>query len=109
MNWLQKIAQTNAMSIQDVLTYLEQNDQLAYLKYVRCNGEYRFSDATAYYGISHFRLTSGDIPESAGFIKITSNGLYINGYSSTLNLGPDPADEQKLSSLLSMPIIERDL
>ena len=106
MNWFQKTAQS-VMNIQDVLNYLQQNDQLGYFKYVRCNGEYRFSDATSYMAAEHKQLVGNDMPESAGFIKIVPSGFYVEGFSTTLRLGPDSADEINLSHLLSMPTIDR--
>lgn len=106
MNWFQKTAQS-IMNIQDVLNYLQQNDQLGYFKYVRSNGEYRFFDATSYMAAEHNQLASNDMPESAGFIKILPSGFYVEGFSTTLKLGSDSADESNLSHLLSMPIIDR--
>lgn len=105
MNWLEKTAQV--MTLQDVQDYLEQNDRLGYFRYVRSNGEYRFADAATMYASSHEQLVGDDTPESAGFIKIYPKGFYIEGFSTTLQLGPDASDESYLSRLLSMPAIER--
>ncbi len=104
MNWLQKMSQV-IMNVQDVLNSLQQN-AYGYFKYVKCAGQYRFSDATGHVG--HKILAGRDVPESAGFVKISPEGFYIEGYSSILKIGPDSFDVENLSRLLSLPEIEED-
>ena len=105
MSWLQKIAQEDntGMTIQDISGFIQSLGGVAYLKYVRINGEYRFGDATSFH-ISHTGLANGEPVESAAFVKIYSEGLSIEGSSSTLNIGSAADDEENLSRLLSIPI-----
>ena len=103
MNWLQKTAN---MSIEDIPNFLQDRGSIAYLRYVRVNGEYRFADVTAY-GIDHTGLANGDPVESAGFVKIRPEGFYVEGYSMMLKIGPAVDDEENLSRLLNLPIQDR--
>ena len=103
MNWLQKVA---TMTIEDIPAFLQTEGGIAYLKYVRVNGEYRFGDATSF-GIDHESLANGEAAEGAAFVKIYPDGLYVEGYSSKLEVGPAPDDEATLSGLLGIPIKDR--
>lgn len=90
------------MTVQDVQAFLQERGS-AYLRYVRVNGEYRFADVT-YGGIEHIGLANGDPVESAAFVKIKPDGLYVEGYSMTLGIGQSSNDEDNLSALLGIPI-----
>ncbi|KKM04410.1 hypothetical protein LCGC14_1764510 [marine sediment metagenome] len=75
------------MTVEDMPAFLQSQGGVAYLKYVRINGEYRFTDATGF-GIDHKTLANGETAESAAIVKIYPDGLYVDGYSITLKIGP---------------------
>lgn len=104
MNWIQKMA-VQIMTIHDVPAFVESQGGRAYLKYVRVSGEYRFSDATI--SIGHDTLSNGEPVEGAAFVKIYPEGLYVEGSSTTLRVGPAKDDEQNLAALLGIPIKDR--
>jgi len=102
MNWLQKMANT----IQDISEFLREQDGFAHLKYVRVNGAYRFGDANSF-TTEHIGLANGEPVESAGFVKVSPDGLSVEGHSSQLEIGPASDDEENLSRLLNLPIQDR--
>ena len=102
MNWLQKIANM----IQDISEFLRTQDGFAHLKYVRINGAYRFGDANSF-TTEHIGLANGEPVESAGFVKVSPDGLLVEGHSSKLEIGPASDDEANLSRLLNLPIQDR--
>ncbi len=67
------------------------------------NGEYRFGDATSF-AVDHNLLAGNNEPVSAAFVKIYSDGLYVEGQSMLLKMGPAPEDEDNISQLLGIPI-----
>ena len=80
---------------------------LLYLKYVKTNGEYLFCDAGAF-GVGHRDLVKKDQqPESAGFIKLYPDGFIVEGYSMTLNIGPDAVDVPNFAEMFNLPEKER--
>ena len=94
------------MTIQDIAAFLQAEGGIAYLKYVRVSGEYRFGDATSW-NIDHTTLANEEPVESAAFVKIYPDGLYIEGHSGTLKSGPASDDEENLSRLLGIPVKDR--
>lgn len=103
MNWLQKVA--NIMIVQDILNLL-QTEGVAYLRYVRVGGEYRFGHADSF-TVDHISLANGEPVKSAAYLKIYPDGLRVIGNSMTLKIGPASDDESNLSQLLSIPIKEQ--
>ncbi len=80
---------------------------LLYLKYVRTNGEYLFCDAGSF-GVGHRDLVrSNEKPESAGFIKLYPDSFTVEGYSITLNIGPDAVDVPNFVKIFNLPEGER--
>lgn len=94
------------MNIENIPDFLHSEGGIAYLKYVRVNGEYRFGDATSF-SVDHESLANGEPVESAAFVKIYPDGLYVEGHSSKLEVGPASDDETNLSGLLGIPIRNR--
>ena len=117
MNWLQKFADTQddwggeISSELDGGSFLESLIQsqggLAYLRYVRINGKYRFGDASSAYGLDHKALAGNDDVESAAFVKVLSDGIEIEGHSMTLEIGPDAQDYEKLPLLFGKPLLDK--
>jgi len=79
---------------------------IGYFKYVRIGDEFRFSVVTAG-GLTHIELQGPDKASGAGFLAAGANGMFIDGNSSTLKIGPGQGDEELLSELLGLPIKER--
>ena len=77
----------------DEVKQIAESGDPQYLKFVKIDGVYRFSDAAATYSPGHEQLAANQPVESAGFVKIYPDGLFTEGYSSSLNIGPDENDE----------------
>lgn len=73
---------------------------VGYFKYIRVGNKFRFCHLEE----SHANLQSDDKAIGAGFLKINEQGIRLEGYSLTLNLGVGPGDEELLSKLLNLPI-----
>ena len=100
MNWLQKISH---MSIQDLPAFLANQEHFSFLKYVRVAGEYRFANALTAEA-DHKQMANGEPVEGAGFLKVYPDGLFVEGHSVTLQVGPAADDEERLSGLLGIPV-----
>jgi len=108
MNWVQKISQMekNWMTPEEVLQQIQGSNQIEYFRWVRVNGEYRFADGD-YGGIEHKDMVlPSEKAETAAYVKIYSDGLYVEGDSMTLRLGPDRNDQNNISKLLGIPTRE---
>lgn len=104
MNWMQKVSQR--LSVADVTRKISEGGVL-YLKYVRFSGdEYVFGDATSPF-IDHKYLSGDQVPVSAAFLKIYPDGLYIEGHSMSLGIGPAPDDESNFLELFNLPLKSR--
>jgi len=81
---------------------LFKKEELLYLKFVRVDGEYRFTDC-GFSGCSHKDLVNeGEIATSAGFVKIRGyklNDLECEGHSSTLKMSWQIGDEENLKKI----------
>lgn len=69
-------------------------------KYVRIGDEFRFGILEE----NHVDLQSNNKATGAGFLSTCPRGIRLHGYSSTLNMGVGPGDEEFLSKLLNLPI-----
>lgn len=73
-----------------------------YFRYVRVGDEFRFADIES--NLAHCKLCGNDIATGAGFIRVHSDWMLVEGRSMTLDIGPGPDDEEKLSELLGLPV-----
>jgi hypothetical protein len=106
-NKIEKSSQVRGMmDVNGVKEYM-QREKIGLFKYVRIGNDYRFSDATDRYGLDHKMLSGGQLASSAGILHIYPNGLYVDGHSMTLNMGPAADDEDNLSKLFGLPIKSR--
>ena len=71
--------------VTSIPAFIESEGGIAYLKYVRVDGEYRFGNATSW-GMDHRSLANEEPVESASFLFINPDGLYVEGSSQTLNI-----------------------
>jgi hypothetical protein len=94
-----------AMSLEQLKKLLAENP-LGYFKYVRVGDEFRFMEGVVI-GLTHSGLQGTDTASGAGWLKTYPDGMFIEGYSLTLNMGPGPGDEELLSELLGLPIKDR--
>ena len=92
------------MSAEQVLQELS-TQNVGYYKYVSVNGQYRFCDATTSFE-DHRSLANGDEVQSAATIKLYPDGIKIEGYSSTLKIGPSESDCTDLPKLFGRPLID---
>lgn len=93
----------------DKVNVLIQDGLSHYFKYVRVDTDtqlpaFRFAENDY---ISHKDLAGPWRIVGAGFLKIRKEGMLVEGYSMSVNFGPSPDDEEKLSQLLNLPIISR--
>jgi hypothetical protein len=78
------------------------------LKYVRVGDEYRFCDISDHYGCNHKRLLrEGEVPTGAAFLHIRPDGLFIDSYSTTLNIGSAAGDQENFCKMFNLPPKER--
>lgn len=100
---MHKQSYSDIMTIDDIKKSISDGEPL-YLKFVRENGSYRFSDATSFTAPDHKILSQGRPVESAGYLKIYPNGFIVEGSSQSLKIGPDAKDELILEKLLNLPV-----
>lgn len=76
-------------------------------KYVKVNGEYRFADVSGPCpSHNHRSLAAGDDAQSAATISIFRHGLKIKGCSTTLGVGYDKEDLERIPRLLGLPLLD---
>lgn len=92
------------MTIDQVKAHLAENP-FGYFRYVRVGEAFRFSDAAG--GFTHIELQGSGAASGAGFLKACPDGMFVEGHSSTLSIGPGSGDEELLSELLGLPIRDR--
>ena len=92
------------MNVNQVLKEVD-TGEIGYYKYVRVNGQYRFTDATVNFE-DHKFLSKWEPVEGAATIKIYPKGIKIEGYSSSLNIGPCEQDYVDLPKLFNRPLEE---
>lgn len=104
-----KVAQLEPLGISiDQIKQKIAEGEFLYLKYVRVGEEYRFCEVSDHYGCSHKRLLrEGEIPTGAAFLNIHPDGLFVEGYSSTLNMGDAPGDQENFCKIFNLPLKER--
>jgi len=89
------------MTLEEIKQRISEN-KLMYLRFVRVNSKYRFSDAAAYGLSTHLDLSQGEPVESAGFVKIHPDGFIVEGGSMILGIGCDRKDEPNLERLFDL-------
>lgn len=92
---------SDILNVQDVLGIISDGN-LHYFKYVKTENGYSFSNGTNY--VTHKDIAQGRPVDSSAYIMIYPDGIYIEGYASTLRRGSSPGDEKELSRLLNLPI-----
>ena len=92
------------MNAAELRQYLEDSESTVFIfKYVRMmDDEYRFAEIEMY-SPDHQALANGEPARSAANLRITPEGLEVQGYSSSLKKGPANDDERNISLLLGIP------